>query len=153
MADGKRIGKWTKVYFDAAGSTAQEITTSVTNIPQLPLTFQEIEAGGYGEEMNYLGGRGDSQITIEMLFTTTASVGTHTVFAAYMTSANRNVAGTLTVQIGDNAAPTTGSPEFEGEFIVQSYVVVPELNGAVRATATLRVAVGQALPAWGTVSA
>jgi hypothetical protein len=152
MADGKRIGKWTKVYFDdIAGPTAREITNDVTDIPGLPLTYAEYEAGGYGQDMQYLLGRGDSQITINMLFTTTASTGTHTVFAAHMLAANRNTGGTLTVQIGDNAAPTTGNPEFEGEFVVSGYTVTPQLNGTVTAVATLRVKQGQSLPAWGTV--
>lgn len=145
----KRIGKWTKVLIDDSGGTPRDITTDVTNIDGLPLTYDEVEVSGYTQDKNYLAGQGDSQITLEMLFTTTATTGTHTVFSGLV---GGNTGRTLTVQYGNNAAVTTGDPEFEGEFIVIGYTPVSNKAGAQGSQAVLRVAADAALPSWGTVS-
>jgi hypothetical protein len=145
----KRIGKFTKIYIDDSGGDAREITNDVSDIPGLPLTYDEVEVSGYGQDKQYLAGQGDVQISIEMQFTTTANTGTHTVFSGIV---GDNTGHTLTVQIGANAAPTTGDPEFEGEFLVTSYEVKPARAGSVTATAQLRIADGESLPAWGSVS-
>lgn len=144
-----RIGKWVKIYMDDSGGTAREITTNVTEIDGLPLTYDEIEASGYGQDHNYLAGQADAQITLTMKFTDTATTGTHTVFSGI---AGSNSAGTLTVQLGDNATATSGDPEFEGEFIVTGYTINPPRDGMQTSTAILRVGPGAAIPAWGTVA-
>ncbi len=144
-----RIGKWTKVFMDDGVPTARDISADVISIDGLPLTYDELEASGYTQDHNYLAGQADSQITVEMNFTTTALTGTHTVFSALVGS---NTAGTFTVQLGDNTAATSGDPEFEGEFIVSSYNVTPPKDGIMACTATLRIGPDAVIPAWGTVA-
>jgi hypothetical protein len=58
---------------------------------------------------------------------------------------------TLTVQVGQNVAPVSGDPEFEGEFVVESYKPTIENGGAIGFEAVLKPATGTA-PAWGTVA-
>ncbi len=144
-----RIGKWTTVAMDDSGATARLITADVMSIDGLPLTYDEVEQSGYSQDHNYLAGQADAQISLEMKFTTTALTGTHTVFSGIVGS---NTAGTLTVALGDNQAPTSGDPEYEGEFICTGYQVVPAKDGLITATATLRVGPDAAIPAWGTVA-
>ena len=144
-----RIGKWTKIYLDDSGGTARDLSTDLTDIDGLPLTADEIEVGGYTQDKQYLAGRQDSQITLTGNFTTTASTGTHTVISGVN---NNNTVCTLTVQKGDNATPTSGDPEFEGEFIVMNYTPKPDLNGSMTFTVNLRPAYGQSIPTWGTVA-
>lgn len=57
---------------------------------------------------------------------------------------------TLEVQVGNNAAPTTGDPKYIGEFYVESYVLGIETGKAVQFTATLNPAIGVAPspPSW-----
>lgn len=146
---GKRIGKFVAVLIDDTGASARTITNEVIAINGLPITRGEIEVGGYGQDMNYLLGRGDSSITLTMLFTDTATTGTHTIFSAH--AAAPNTGGTVDIRIGANAAPTTGDPKFTGEFVFNNYTVIPDLNGSVTSTVVCRPKEGQALPAWGTV--
>lgn len=145
---GKRIGKWVKVFIDNSVGAAQEITNDVVNIPGLPLNYTEVEVSGYGQDKNYLAGQGDAPIEIDMLFTTTATVGTHTIFKDLV---GTNFAVTLDVRYGNNAVATTGDPKFLGEFIVTKYDVTAAKDGAMTSKASLRVAEGNALPSWTTV--
>jgi hypothetical protein len=58
---------------------------------------------------------------------------------------------TLSVAVGDNTAPTTGDPEYTGEFIVTSYRPTLATGSAVTFEAQLVPATGTA-PSWGTLS-
>lgn len=127
---------------------ARNISADVISIDGLPLTYDELEASGFTQNHNYLAGQADAQISLEMKFTTTATTGTHTVFAPILGS---NTARTFTVQLGNNAAATGGDPEFEGEFIVTAYTVNPVKDGLQTCTAVLRIGPDASIPAWGTV--
>lgn len=140
---GKRIGKFTKVLFDS-----QDISILVQELTGLPKVYTEVEVSGFTQDMNYLSGQGDTDITLTMLCTTTATTGSHTIFAP---KNGNNTGYTLTVQVGNNATPTTGDPEFEGTFTVTSYIVNPAKAGAQTCAAKLRPLADNALPAWGTV--
>lgn len=144
----KRIGKHVIVIIDDSGGTARTITNDVTAINGMPLTYGKIEVGGYGQDMSYLVGRGDSEITLDCLFNPTATTGSHTVLSGIV---GGNTARTMTIQIGNNATPTAGDPEWEGEVLCHTYTVTPDLNGAVTCQAVLVPASGNTLPAWGTV--
>jgi hypothetical protein len=146
-----RIGKWVKIYLDDNTGTpvARDITADVTEIDGLPLTYDELEASGYGMDKRYLVGQGDCSVTLTCNLTTTASVGTHTVGAAIV--AQCATTKTLTVQLGNNAAPTTGDPEYEGEFYCSEYTVKPPKDGLQQCI--IKLVPASTLPAWGTVSA
>ena len=145
----KRVGKWVSVNIDDSGGTARDISNDVTAINGLPLTYNPVEVGGYQQNMMYLIGRGDSEITLTVLANPTATTGAHTVLSGIV---GGNTARTVTIAVGNNAAPTTGDPEIEGEMICSTYTVTPDLNGPTTAEVTLKVASGQTLPAWGTVA-
>ena len=143
-----RIGKHVAVIVDDSGGTPRTLTGQITSISGIELTYDEVEKGGYGEDKSYLAARADAPITLEGLFNDTADTGTHTVFSGVV---GTNTAVTVTIQLGDNATPTTGDPEWEGEYICTSYVVAPDLNGVMMCTAVFQVATST-LPAWGTVA-
>jgi len=146
---GKKVGKFVTVSIDDSGGTARVVSTDVTGVGGLNLAYAKIDAGGYTEDLNFLTGRGDSEITIDGIINDTASTGLHTVCSGIV---GGNTARTVTIAIGDNATVTTGDPEFEGEFLCHTYTVTPDLNGAVTVQAIFAPAVGQSLPAWGTVA-
>jgi len=143
----KRIGKFTTVSVDDSGNTARDITNDVTSLGGVPLTYEEIEVGGYGQDKYYLAGRADNSITLEGFFNPTATTGSHTVLSGIDGS---NTARTVTIGYGSNATPTGGDPEFEGEFICTEYTVTPDLNGAMMFSAKFMPG-SSTLPAWGTV--
>ncbi len=144
----KRIGKFVTISVDDSGATAREITSDVTSIGGVPLTYDEVEVGGYGQDKFYLAARADTTLTIEGLMNPTATTGSHTVLSGIVGS---NTPGTVTIAYGSNAAPTTGDPEWEGEYICTEYTTTPDLNGAITFSATLRPGTSTS-PAWGTVA-
>jgi len=145
-----RIGKWTTVNIDDSTPTARDLTNDITEIDGLPTTYDEIEASGFGQDHGYVVGQGDSGFTITGKLTTTALTGTHTVLSGIVGDMSQTY--TVTVAYGNNAAPTTGDPEFEGEFYCSSYAPGTAKDGLQTFTAKFVVAQGQALPAWGTVA-
>jgi len=54
------------------------------------------------------------------------------------------------VAIGNNTAPTTGDPKFEGEYLISGYRPVMATGSAVTFEAVLVPANGTA-PVWGTL--
>jgi hypothetical protein len=115
----------------------------------LGLKFDQFDVTGFGDDVhNMINGQLRAPVTLKGYLTTTATTGTHTVLKDVFAQGKQ---ATLTVQVGQNAAPTTGDPEYSGEFIVSSYVPVLANGGAVTFTAQMVPATGTA-PAWGSVS-
>lgn len=77
-----------------------------------------------------------------------ASTGDHTVLAGV--APGKKIV-TLTVQLGQNAAPTTGDPEFEGEFYVLRYNIHADVGSPQTYEAYAKPADETAL-SWGTVT-
>lgn len=146
---GKKIGKFVTISLDDSVPTARDITNDITAINGIGVTRGKIEVGGFGQDMSYLIGRGDTEVVLEGLANDTASTGFHTVA---IDIEGDNAAHTLTIAIGDNATPTTGDIEFEGEVCAHSYSVTPDKDGAVTGSLSLVPFNGNALPAWGTKS-
>ena len=148
MATGKTHSRYIKVLLDNAGGSPQDITASVDSIGDIGLTYDQADVTAINDSvMQYLAGRGDADIQLGGPFNNTATTGAHVV----LTGLNgANTAATLTVQIGIRAAPTTGDPEFEGEFVVTKYTVSGDMS-APKWSASLKPAFGTSAPAWGTV--
>ena len=148
MATGKTHSRYIKILLDDSGGTARDITSSVDTIGDIGLTHEQTDVTALSDTvMQYLSGRGDADIQLGGPFNNTATTGAHAV----LTSLNgANTAATLTIQIGIRAAPTTGDPEFEGEFVVTKYTPSVDM-GAVKWSASLKPAFGTSAPAWGTV--
>jgi len=148
MATGKTHSKYIKVLLDDSGGTPRDITASLSSIGDVGITHDQADVTALNDAvMQYLAGRGDADIQFSGPFNNTATTGAHTVFTGLN---GTNTAATLTVQFGIRAAPTTGDPEFEGEFVVTKYVVGADMN-APTWSASLKPAFGAAAPAWGTV--
>lgn len=143
-----QIGKYTKVYYDNSGGTPQDLSAHVMEASGIPLTYDEVECSGFGQDKGYLNGQADSTVTMTLKFNST-TVG---LFLASATgSIGSNTARTLTFQYGNNAAATTGDPEIEGEFICTQATPQADKAGLQSIAVQLRPNGGTA-PAWGTVS-
>jgi len=148
MATGKTTGRYVKILLDDSGGTPRDITASVSTIGGIGLSNEQVDVTTLSDSvMQYLSGRGDSTIELGGPFNNTATTGAHGVLSGLN---GTNTAATLTIQIGIRAAPTTGDPEWEGEYVVLAYPVNVGLN-EVTWSATLKPAFGAATPAWGTV--
>lgn len=136
-----RPGKWQKILWET-----NDITADVADIGTIGVVYDELEASGYGEDKHYEVGQGDAPLEFEVYVTTTATVGIHTIFAAACAD---HTIGTVTIQLGNNAAPTTGDPEFEGEYRAFSYQPGSTRDGLQ--TAKIKLLPSGTLPTWGTV--
>lgn len=131
------------------GSTERTFDDGDITSVNLALTFTQHDVTGFGDEaQKFINGQLQAPVTVKGYLTTTSNVGTHTVIAPLFAAGTQT---TLTVQVGQNATPTSGDPEYSGDFIVESYKPTLENGSAIMFEATLKPATGTA-PAWGTVS-
>jgi len=145
MATGKSNARWIRVYVDNSADAAQDISADVSNVSGAGLDYETSDVTGYSDGVkNFTIGHPSSEIEITGPFDNTATTGAHTVFTGI--AGSMAATRTLTVQIGIRAAPTTGDPEFEGEYYCSKYVV----GGDGTYSAMLVPASGTA-PAWGSV--
>jgi hypothetical protein len=137
------------VILDDSGGTPRQFADGDITSVDLGQTYDQHDVTGFGDAAhNFINGQIQAPVTLKGFVTNTASTGTHTVINdAYQNGSQV----TLTVQVGDNATPTSGNPEYEGEFIVQSYKPAIATGGAVTFEAMLQPATGTA-PLWGTVA-
>lgn len=141
-----RKGLYTKILVDDSGGSPTDISEQVTETEGIPLEYEEIEVGGFGNSVkSYVSGRADAPVTLKG----SLSAAVHTLFSGWV--GDDTDVRTVNVQYGNNAAPTTGDPQIDGEYICTSYKVSSELDGKQMFEAKLAVGAGQALPAWGTV--
>ena len=134
---------------DDSGSNPRQFADGDISSVDLGLTYAQHDVSGFGQEaQNFINGQVQAPVTIKGYVTTTADIGTHPVIQGAFAAGSQV---TLTVQVGQNAAPTSGDPEFEGEFVVESYKPEIQAGGAINFTAVLKPATGTA-PAWGTVA-
>jgi len=149
MATGKTHGRHVKIYIDATTATAPtvEMTCSVDNIGGVGLEYEDVDVTTLCNSVRqYLTGYADSQISLSGPFDNTATTGAHTILSA---AAGDDTGKTITVQIGIRTAPTTGDPEWAGDYVCNSYMV--DVAPEVRWTANFRPKPGASAPAWGTV--
>ena len=142
MATGKTSARYIRVSFNS-----QDISASVSDISGVGLDYEQQDVTAYSDGVkNFTLGHPSAEIDISGPLNNTASTGGHTVFEAIADAPYSQDSYTLTVQFGIRAAPTAGDPEFEGEYLLQSYIV----NGDATYTAHVVPATATA-PAWGTV--
>lgn len=149
MAGKNHVEKSIYLFFDDSGGTARNLSGDLipgTLSPGGGLVMDEVDMTGVSQTVkNYLAGHADSTITGKFHFNDTATTGSHTV-----TKNMVGAVGTLTIQYGQNgAAPTTGDPEWEGEYLLVSAPVTVE-GGRTVITCTWKPGSSTA-PAWGTV--
>lgn len=152
MATGKTSSVHYRVKVDSTGGTVRDISKAVTDVSPVGFTWDEVDVTGYADAIkNYVMGHPDAPIDISGPFDNTALAadpnhsGPHSVFTTI--DGDMSATYTLTVQIGIRAAPTTGDPEFEGEYFCSKYIV----NGDGTYSARM-VPASSTAPAWGTVA-
>ncbi len=148
MAGKNHIGKSIYLFWDDSGGTARNLTADMLpdTLSGPGLVMDEVDMTGQSQPVkNYLAGQGRSTITAKFHMNDTSTTGSFTVIKNTVGSV-----GTLTVQYGQNgAAPTTGDPEWEGEYVL---VAAPVTIEGGRAVLNPVWEVGSATaPAWGTV--
>lgn len=145
-----KLERGIKFFFDDSGGTARDLTTGL-----VPGTLQgggkvldEVDMSGANDAVKKsLGGAAGAVVTGQFYLDDTADTGAHTVLSGMLGSI-----GTLTIQFGSNgAAPSTGDPEWEGEYVCLGGQAAMN-GGKVVAQYTFAPASGNSDPAWGTVS-
>lgn len=152
-----KIERGFRILWDDAGTgsgTARDLTGDL--IPGScsggGLTFDEVSKHGVSELVkNFLAGHAMSEVTAQFHGNDTATTGATTVLNGSMPSATVPGTGTLTLQWGSNgAAPSTGDPEWEGEYVlVQNN---KSFSGGDDVHSVKWVPTGATPPSWGTVS-
>ena len=134
---------------DSAGTLRTFANGDVKSV-ELGLTFTQHDVSGFGDAaQHFINGQLQAPVTLKGFLTTTASTGTHTVINGAFVAGTQV---TLRVAVGNNAAPVVGtSPEYSGEFYVESYKPTIETGKAVMFEATLKPAIGTA-PSWGVMA-
>lgn len=137
------------VKMDDSGGTLRTFADGEITAVDLGLSVKQHDVTGFGDAVQkFIPGQMLAPVSIKGYLTTTALVGTHTVLNDAFSNGSQV---SLVVQVGQNAAPTTGDPEYTGEFYVESYKPVINYGGAISFVATLKPAIGTA-PSWGAVA-
>lgn len=152
MAGKNKIEKGFRLLWDDAGTgsgTARDLTGDLIagSCQGGGFAFDEVDMMGVSNAAyNYLAGHAKSEITAQFHMNDTATTGAHTVLAG-----SDGGIGTLTLQWGSSgAAPTTGDPEWEGEYCLVSYTV--SMSGGKAVGNAKWLPTGSTAPAWGTYS-
>ena len=143
----KLAGDHVSVSVDNSSGTAKDITLDV-NAVDTGIVTDAHDVAAFGEAFhNFVPGQADAPITLTGLFNS-ATDRSHDVLKDLQSS---GVVVTITIGIGQNTAPTTGDPEFEGEYYCVGYT--PSASNAAAITFTANFVVANATGAvWGTVA-
>lgn len=154
MAGKNKIERGFRVWYDDTGGTARDLSGDL--VPGSVsigggLRYTQVDMTGVSDGvMNYLAGHPEASIQMTFHQNDTATTGAFTVIKA-QNGTNGSTGYTLTNQWGSSgAAPTTGDPEWEGEY---GCFMGPIRFDGGRAVfdVTFQPNTGTA-PAWGTVS-
>jgi hypothetical protein len=149
MAGKDKIERGFRVIWDDGGGTPRDLSAALLpgTVNGGGLTLDEVDMTGVSDAVKkFLGGHADSPINGQFHMDDTATTGAFTVL-----SVTTGSIGTLTLQWGSNgAAPTTGDPEWEGEYVLMG-IPVTNNGGKMVLDASWQPAAGQPDPAWGTV--
>jgi hypothetical protein len=134
--------------FDDSGGTARVLTPSliIGSASIGGAVFDSVDLTAVADSIkNGSFGWGTANITAKFYLDDTADTGAFTVLKA------APYVGTLTIAVGSNgAAPSTGDPEWEGEYTLLGFPLATD-GGRLTGTATWEPS-GATPPAWGTVA-
>lgn len=149
MAGKNHIERSFRLLFDDSGGTPRDLSSSLVknSVSGLGIAREDIDMTGASDDlMSSLAGQGSGEITAQFIMDDTATTGSSTVLFPQVGNT-----GTFTGQFGQSgAAPTTGDPEWEGEYTLLA-ADVSITGGRAVISARWRVA-PSATPAWGTVA-
>lgn len=142
------LSKYVRFWFDDSGGTPRDLSADLLpdTLSGVGLDYEEVDMTGQSYDIKAaLGGQADGTITAQFYMNDTASTGAFTVINGMV-----NSSGTLTIQYGTGAAPTTGDPEWEGEYTLFSAPV--GLNGGRAVLDCTFKPSPSSSPAWGTMA-
>lgn len=149
MAGKDKIERGVRILWDDASATARDITHDLLpgTLTGGGKTLEEVDMTGVSQAIrNFLGGFAMSEVAGQFHMDDTATTGATTVLNATI-----GRKGTLTLQFGSNgAAPTTGDPEWEGEYTLME-AGVQQNGGKMVHSARWLPAPHTSDPLWGTV--
>jgi len=147
-----KIERGFRIWWDNSSAAAKDLSADLIpgTVTGGGMTLDEIDMTGVSDAVKKaLGGYGDSTVTAQFHMNDTATSGAYTVIFNPTTVGS---IGTLTLQFGSNgAAPSTGDPDWEGEYVLVN-AAVGQANGRMVINCTWKPAAGQSDPAWGTVA-
>ncbi len=147
MAGKDKVERWFRIWLDDP-TTRRDLSGDLVpgSLSGGGRTLDEVEMTGVSDEFkNFLAGHANSEITGQFYMNDTATTGALTVINASMGSAI-----TVTLEYGAGAAPATGDPDWEGEYVLLDGSIgmagnKPVINARLLPT-------GSVAPAWGTVA-
>lgn len=152
MAGRNKIERGFRLLWDDTGNgsgTARDLSADL--IPGSctggGLVFDEVDMTGVSQSVkNYLAGHADSEISADFIMNDTAATGAYTVLVG-----SDGGYGTLTLQWGSaGASPTSGDPEWEGEYTLLDCNA--SFDGGKAVMHARWKPYGTTAPAWGTYS-
>ena len=148
MAGKNKVERWIVVDVDDSGGDARDVSGDIVPGSMSGLggkTFDEIEMTGVDEAMkNFLAGHWSHEFSAQFYLNDTATTGALTVLKDRV-----GVVGTLNIEFGSGAAPTTNDPQWDGEYLLVECPVV--LSGGKPVLAARFVISGAVAPAWGVI--
>lgn len=139
---GKLSGQYIVVFIDDSGDSPQDVSVDVNSI-DIPDEYGELDTTGFSDgAVNSIAGMPSFNVEVAGDLNP-ASNSLYDVLKGIVGKG----AKTLTVQVGQGAAPTTGDPEFEGEFWCQKLNFAATPQGKPGVTTSLRPS-GSVAPAW-----
>jgi hypothetical protein len=146
-----------RIWWDDAGTgsgTARDLSGDLVegSCTGGGLVFDQVSMHGVSELVrNYMAGHAEAPVSAQFKMNDTATTGSTTVLNGSTPSTTVIGIGTLTLQWGSNgAAPSTGDPEWEGEYQLVQNTIQPAGGGFVHAVEWRPY--GSTAPAWGTVA-
>lgn len=149
MAGKNHVSRGFRIYFDDSGGTARDLSGDLVpgSCQGGGFKFDQVEMTGESNAVkNFLANHPEAPVTASFYMNDTATTGAFTVLKGMA-----GAGGTLTLQWGQNgAAPTTGDPEWEGEYVCFGTPLSFDGGKAVM-TVEFQPQAGQSAPAFGTV--
>lgn len=149
MAGKDKVERWITVDIDDVGTVARDLSGDIVpgSISGLGgKTFEEIEMTGINEaHKNFLAGHWSHSFSCQFYLNDKATTGAYTVLKGII-----GEVGTLNIEFGSGAAPTTADPQWDGEYLCVEAPIV--LAGNKPVLAARFVPSGSTAPAWGTVA-
>jgi hypothetical protein len=143
----KLTGEHIVVLLDDSGGSPQDVSTDVESV-DIPDEYDEVEMTGFSDGAhNSTAGLPSFPVELAGMFNPDAN-SLYQVLAGIKGVKSGH---TLTVKVGQGAAPVSGDPEFEGEFWCQKMNVSTQPGQKISVSTSLRV-YGATAPAWGTVA-
>jgi hypothetical protein len=146
----KTNARWIYVLVDDQGDDEVNISENVISVSNVGTVHDQQDVTGYSDGWhNITLGQPSAPITVSGPYSNAVDSTMNHILVDPTDGilGDQSRTYTLTVQIGQKAAPGGGEPEFSGEYYAASYVI----NGADMTYTAEFVPAGATSPAWSTV--